>query len=52
MIELLNCASEYGTRNHKEFVAELCTLITLNKVKPSMQKLADDFIQVLEKERI
>ena len=52
MIELLNCASEYGARNHKEFVAELCTLISLNKVKPSMQKLADDFIQILKKERI
>ena len=50
MIELINCPSQYGAKNHKEFVAELCTLITLNKMKSSMQKLADDFIRMLEEE--
>ena len=52
MSQLINCPSEYSMKNHREFVAELCTLITLNKVTPAMQSLADDFITLLEEERI
>lgn len=48
--ELIICPSQYGSKSLEEWFAEMCALITLNKVKASMQKLADDFIQVLERE--
>ncbi len=49
MIELLNCPSQYGATNLSEWFAEMCTLITLNKVKPSQQHIANMFIEILKK---
>jgi len=44
--------TRYSAENEKEFFAVTVTLITLGLVKPSMQSLANDFIRMLEEERI
>ena len=52
ILKLLNCASEYGSENVAEWFAEMCVLITLNKVKPSQKLIANKFIQILEEDSI
>jgi hypothetical protein len=47
MLELLNCASGYGSVNHLEWFAEMCTLITLNKVKPNQKWVAEELIRII-----
>jgi hypothetical protein len=45
---LIACPSEYSAKNEREFFAEMCVLITLNKVKPSQKALAERFLQIVE----
>ena len=52
ILKLINCPSEYGSESLEEWFAEMCVLITLNKVKPSQKLIADRFIQILEEETI
>jgi hypothetical protein len=50
ILKLLNCPSEYGATDLSEWFAEMCVLITLNKVKPSQKLIANEFIKILEEE--
>ena len=43
------CPSEYGATNHMEFVAEMCTLITMDIVKPQQKEIANKFIEIVKK---
>jgi len=44
-----NCPSQYSTKNKEEFFSEMCTLITLNLVKPSQKPMVDKFMEVVKK---
>jgi len=44
--------SQYGTTNPQEFFAEMCTMITLNKVKDSQLYIANKFINIVKKNLI
>lgn len=50
--ELIICPSQYGSQSLEEWFAEMCALITLNKVKASQQMIANQFIQILKQETI
>ena len=47
ILHLISCPSTYGAKNPVEFFAEMCTLITLNLVKPNQRELADKFINII-----
>jgi len=43
----IKCPSQYSTKNESEFFAEMCTLITFNKVRPSQRLIANKFLSIL-----
>lgn len=47
MPHIIKCPSEYGAKDAVEFFAELLTLITINKVKPSQRMIADKFLEIV-----
>jgi hypothetical protein len=52
IIQRIACPSEYGASNVAEFFAEMCVLITFNKVKPSQKLIADKFMQIVNEESL
>jgi len=52
LMKMLRCPSEYGATNEKEFFAEMCTLITLDIVKPNQEMIAKIFINIIKKNLI
>ena len=48
MKELMVCPSKYGASNVQEFFAEMVALITLGKVKPNQQWIADKLIKIIK----
>jgi len=50
--DLISCPSQYGSKSHEEWFAEMCNLINFNKVKPNQKTLVDRLIQILEEETI
>jgi len=47
--DIIKCPTGYGSRHHTEFFAEMLTLITINKVKPSQKLMADKFLEIVQK---
>jgi len=47
VLERITCPSRYGATDHKEFFAEMITLITLGLVKPNQQVIANKFMEGL-----
>jgi hypothetical protein len=47
MPHILKCPSQYGSQDAIEFFAEMMTLITINKVKPSQRMVADKFLEIV-----
>ena len=45
VLQRITCPSSYSAENHKEFFAEMMTLITLGLVKPNQQVLANKFME-------
>jgi hypothetical protein len=45
----IRCPSEYGRYDQEEYFAEMVTLITLGKVKPSQKELAKKFLSLIRK---
>lgn len=49
---LIRCPSEYSTKAHYEWFAEMVSLATLNLAKPSEKMIVDEFIKVVNEESI
>lgn len=49
LLKLISCPSTYSMDNESEFFSELCTLITLDRIKPSQKELEDIFIDMVNK---
>jgi len=49
LYSIIRQPSELGATNNEEFFAEMCTLITLNKVKDSQLYIANKFINIVKK---
>lgn len=45
----IRCPSNYGSYDAEEYFAEMVTLITLGKVKPSQKELAKKFLSLIRK---
>jgi hypothetical protein len=50
ILNLMNCPSTYGAKNHLEFFAEMVTLVTLGLVKPSQKVVVDKFLKIIKEE--
>lgn len=47
IIKMLECPSQYGTKDEMEFFSEMCTLITMGLVTPDQKKIAYHFTQLV-----
>ena len=47
ILNRIKCPSQYGAKNEREFFAEMCVLITFNKVKPSQRLIANKFLEIV-----
>ena len=52
ILKRITCPSQYGSKDHTEFFAEMFTLITLGLVKPSQKPVADKFMEIVNRESI
>jgi len=48
LLKMIKCPSQYGAKDALEFFAEMTTLITTNKVKPSQRAIADKFLDIIK----
>ena len=47
MSRIMKCPSIYARENSREFFAEMLTLITMYKVKPSQKLIAEKFLEII-----
>jgi hypothetical protein len=50
ILKFIRCPSEYGTKDEKEFFAEMCTLVTLGEQAPSQKIMVEKFIKIVNNE--
>lgn len=52
LIKYMQCPTGYSATNEFEWFAEMCTLITLNQVKPSQKLTVSRFIEMVREESL
>jgi hypothetical protein len=49
ILKMIRCPSRYSAEDAKEFFAEMCVAITINKVRPEQRQWANHFINIVKK---